>query len=151
VGVELPEAATVIAPPPYLSIVSHGRHRRGEHPAARRATRVPPIAAVREVRRMPQSKFAPHAFKAGLGVVALAWPPSRPPVFGGFSVGAGAGLLGVGVLLLFAAWRLLAPRLVVPLARFVVAGAQTPWRPRVNWPEPTRSVTGAHGLDRGPR
>ncbi|MDA0163464.1 ABC transporter permease [Solirubrobacter ginsenosidimutans] len=120
-GVELPEAATVIAPRTIILSIVLGTVVTvvASILPARRATRVPPIAAVREGATLPQSKFAPHAFKAGLGVVALATAAVAGGLFGGLSVGAGAGLLGGGVLLLFAGMALLAPRLVVPLARFV--------------------------------
>jgi putative ABC transport system permease protein len=120
-GVELPEAATVIAPRTLILSIVLGTLVTvvASILPARRATRVPPIAAVREGSTLPPSRFAPHAFKTGLGVVGAAVAAVSAGLFGGLSTAAGASLLGGGVLLLFAGIALLAPRLVVPLARFV--------------------------------
>ena len=72
-GVDLPEAGTVFA--------HADGHRLAPRSApaitllasilpARRATRVPPIAAVREGSTLPPSRFAAHSLKTGLGVLA---------------------------------------------------------------------------------
>ena len=70
-GVELPDAATVIAPRTIIVSIVVGTLVTvvASILPARRATRVPPIAAVREGSTLPPSRFAPHAFKVGLGVV----------------------------------------------------------------------------------
>jgi putative ABC transport system permease protein len=125
-GVELPDASTVIASRTvFLSVVVGTLVTvLASILPARRATRVPPIAAVREGSTLPPSRFAPHAFKVGLAVVGVAVAAVAAGLWGGFSTIAGISLLGGGVLALFAGVAMLAPRLVVPLARFVGAPAR---------------------------
>ncbi len=94
-----------------------------------RATKVPPIAAVREGAVLPRSRVAPFTpwIAGGLSLIALGllgysmFAPSS-------SLGTGLRLLymGVGVLLLFTGVALLSPRLVRPLAsvtHYVAIGA----------------------------
>jgi putative ABC transport system permease protein len=87
---------------------------------ARRATRVPPIAAVREGAALPPSKLASHSGKLSWGVVAASVAAICAGVFAN-----GVGTLGVAVLLgggvigLFVGIAWVAPRLVEPLARLV--------------------------------
>lgn len=87
---------------------------------ARRATRVPPIAAVREGAALPPSKLASHSGKLSWGVVATSVAAICAGVFA-----SGVGTLGVAVLLgggvigLFVGIAWVAPRLVDPLARLV--------------------------------
>ena len=50
---------------------------------ARRATRVPPIAAVREGSALPASRFAAHSRKTGLGVVLGSVAAIAAGAFGG--------------------------------------------------------------------
>ena len=71
-GVELPEAGTVIATHTITVslIVGTGVTLLASILPARRATRVPPIAAVREGAVLPQSKFAAHSAKTGVGVLS---------------------------------------------------------------------------------
>jgi putative ABC transport system permease protein len=86
-----------------------------------RATRVPPIAAVREGASLPPSRLAPFAplialVVGGVGVAGV--------LLGGFG---GAGLsgtqrliaLGVGVLLVFGGVAISAPKAVAPIVKFV--------------------------------
>ena len=85
-----------------------------------RATRVPPIAAVREGAQLPRSalsRFAPHiaVVTVVLAVLALGYAMLAPDV----ATGNRFILLGVGVLALFIGVALLSSRLVVPLARLV--------------------------------
>ena len=85
-----------------------------------RATRVPPIAAVREGAKLPRSalsRFAPYIAVATivLAVLALGYAMLAPDV----ATGDRFILLGVGVLALFIGVALLSSRLVVPLARLV--------------------------------
>jgi putative ABC transport system permease protein len=85
-----------------------------------RATRVPPIAAVREGAQLPRSalsRFAPYIAIATvvLAVIALGYALLAPDV----ATGTRFILLGVGVLALFIGVALLSSRLVVPLARVV--------------------------------
>ena len=85
---------------------------------ALRATRVPPIAAVREGAKLPRSalsRFGPYIAGATvlLAVLALSYALLAPDV----ATGQRFVLLGVGVLALFIGVALLSSRLVVPLAR----------------------------------
>jgi putative ABC transport system permease protein len=85
-----------------------------------RATRVPPIAAVREGAELPHSmlsRFAPYIAVATilLAVLALSYAMLAPDV----ATGDRFILLGVGVLALFIGVALLSSRLVVPLTRLV--------------------------------
>jgi putative ABC transport system permease protein len=85
-----------------------------------RATRVPPIAAVREGATLPRSalsRFAPYIAVATvvLAVLALGYSMLAPDV----ATGTRFILLGIGVLALFIGVALLSSRLVVPLARLV--------------------------------
>ena len=85
-----------------------------------RATRVPPIAAVREGAKLPRSALSRYApYIAGgtlvLAVFALGYAMLAPDV----ATGDRFILLGIGVLALFIGVALLSSRLVVPLARLV--------------------------------
>ena len=85
-----------------------------------RATRVPPIAAVREGAKLPRwafSRFAPYiaVVTVVLAVLALGYAMLAPDV----ATGSRFILLGFGVLALFFGVALLSSRLVVPLARLV--------------------------------
>ena len=87
---------------------------------ARRATRVPPIAAVREGSVLPPSRFAAHSLKAAAGVIAGSIAAICVGVFAsGLSAIAVAALLGIGIFALFLGVALAAPHLVKPLARLV--------------------------------
>ena len=97
-----------------------------------RATRVPPIAAVREGAKLPRSalsRFGPYIAAATivLAVLALSYAMLAPDV----ATGDRFILLGVGVLALFIGVALLSSRLVVPLTRLV------------GWP--ARRIGGASG------
>ncbi len=99
---------------------------------ALRATRVPPIAAVREGAQLPRSalsRFAPYIAVAtvALAVITL----SYGLLAGDVATGDRFVLLGIGVLALFTGVALLSSRLVVPLARLV------------GWP--ARRIGGASG------
>jgi putative ABC transport system permease protein len=121
-GVELPKASTVVAPHTiWISLILGTTVTLlASIVPARRATRVPPIAAVREGAVLPASKFAAHSLKTGVGVLLASLAAIAAGMFaGGVSPAATALLLGVGVLGLFAGIALLAPRLVKPLARVV--------------------------------
>jgi putative ABC transport system permease protein len=85
-----------------------------------RATRVPPIAAVREGIELPRSalsRFAPYiaAVTVVIAVVALAYSMLSDDM----ATGSRFLLMGVGCLALFIGVALLSPRLVKPLARVV--------------------------------
>ena len=85
-----------------------------------RATKVPPIAAVREGATMPRGRFArvtPYAASVivVLAVLALAYGTLAD----GVAIGDRFALLGVGVLALFVGVAMLSSRLVRPLTRLV--------------------------------
>jgi putative ABC transport system permease protein len=91
----------------------------GLFPAVR-ATRVPPIAAVREGAMLPRGRFArltPYlaAVLVVVAVLALGYGTLADDV----ALGDRFALLGIGVLALFVGVAMLSPRLVRPLARVV--------------------------------
>jgi putative ABC transport system permease protein len=121
-GVDLPDGGTVFAMRTVIVslLVGTGVTLLASIIPARRATRVPPIAAVREGSTLPESKLAAHSLKAGLGVTLASVAAIAAGVFAsGLSGGAVGLLIGLGVLGLFMGIALLAPRLVKPLARVV--------------------------------
>ena len=82
-----------------------------------RATRVPPIAAVREGAVLPKSRFARFGLVAAVAVVGVAVALLAYGVFvDGLATSTRLLALGGGVLLLFLGVALVAPRLVRPLA-----------------------------------
>ncbi|HKH16856.1 MAG TPA: FtsX-like permease family protein [Solirubrobacteraceae bacterium] len=121
-GVDLPDASTVIATKTIVVSMLLGTviTLLACILPARRATRVPPIAAVREGSTLPATRMAAHSHNAGLGVVLASVAAISAGIFaGGVSAIAVALLLGGGVLGLFLGIALTAPRLVKPLARVV--------------------------------
>jgi putative ABC transport system permease protein len=86
---------------------------------ARRATRVPPIAAVREGAELPQSKAAAHSAKLAVGLIVASLAAICAGVFGSPGTLGVVVLLGGGVLALFFGVAMAAPRMVKPLARLV--------------------------------
>jgi putative ABC transport system permease protein len=84
---------------------------------ALRATRVPPIAAVREGSALPPSRMGRHQ---GSGAVVLTGAALAMVIVGslvsGLSTGVALALIAVGCLALFVGIALVAPRLVRPLA-----------------------------------
>lgn len=91
----------------------------GLFPAVR-ATRVPPIAAVREGATLPRgrlSRFTPYiaAVIVAIAVIALSYGTLSDDI----ATGDRFALLGIGVLSLFVGVALLSSRLVVPLAKVV--------------------------------
>jgi ABC-type antimicrobial peptide transport system permease subunit len=101
----------------------------GLFPAVR-ATRVPPIAAVREGATLPPSRFAKYTIYIALVVVAIAVALLAYGMFGhGMTVLVRLGSLAVGCLLLFIGVALLSPRLVPwiaagvrPIAKWLMLG-----------------------------
>ena len=121
-GVELPKGHTVVATRTVLVSMGLGVGITllASILPARRATRVPPIAAVREGATLPPTRLAAQSHNAGGVVAAVSLAAIALGVFaGGVSATAVAVLLGGGTLGLFAGIALLAPRLVQPLARIV--------------------------------
>jgi putative ABC transport system permease protein len=121
-GVDLPDASTVVASKTIIVslVLGTGITLIASVLPAKRATRVPPIAAVREGATLPTTRMAAHSHNAGLGVTLASLAAISLGIFaGGVSAAAVGLLLGLGVLGLFAGIALLAPRLVKPLARVV--------------------------------
>jgi putative ABC transport system permease protein len=120
-GVDLPEGGTVFATHTVVVslLVGTGVTLLASIVPARRATRVPPIAAVREGSQLPPSRLAAHSLTLGLGVTGTSVAAIAAGVFADVGGGLMALLLGVGVIGLFLGIALLAPRLVKPLARVV--------------------------------
>ena len=120
-GIDLPNAGTVVQPRTIIVSLLLGTiiTLLSSIVPARRATRVPPIAAVREGSELPQTSMQKHSTKVALGVIAAAVAAMTMGVFGGVSGGLVALLLGGGLLTLFIGVALIAPRLVKPLAGLV--------------------------------
>ena len=118
-GVDLPDAPTVVALRTIVVsvLLGTGVTLFASVLPARRATNVPPIAAVREGAVLPASRARSSRAGVIVGLVSLALISLG--IFGGAEAGMVALLLGVGVLGLFAGIAMLAPRLVKPLARVV--------------------------------
>ena len=87
---------------------------------ARRATRVPPIAAVREGSTVPPSRFAAHSLKTAVIVTATSVVAICVGAFAsGLATLALVLLLGIGILGLFVGVAFAAPHMVKPLTRLV--------------------------------
>jgi putative ABC transport system permease protein len=122
IGEDLPESGLVFAPRTVIVSLVLGTVITlvASILPARRATRVPPIAAVREGATLPASRFAAHSLKAAIGVIAASVAAISLGVFAhGLSAIAVAALLGGGILALFLGVALAAPHLVKPLTGVV--------------------------------
>jgi putative ABC transport system permease protein len=121
-GIELPEAGTVFARRTVIVSLLVGTTITllASLVPALRATRVPPIAAVREGATLPRSRLAPLAPWIALATIALGVAAFA---YGLFAGGLGAKevllLLALGCLALFVGVALIASRLVRPLAALV--------------------------------
>jgi putative ABC transport system permease protein len=119
VGIDLPKASTVFATRTIIVSLAVGiviTLLASLRPALR-ATRVPPIAAVREGSVLPPSRFARFGALAGAGVVAVAVALLLLGIFvHGQSVLLHLLEIGAGVLLLFLGVAIFAPKIVPPLA-----------------------------------
>jgi putative ABC transport system permease protein len=92
---------------------------------ALRATRVPPIAAVREGATLPRGRFAHFTpYIAGVIVALAVLALSYGTLVDDIQTGNRFALLGVGVLGLFFGVAMLSSRLVVPLTKLVGAPAR---------------------------
>ena len=119
VGIDLPKAGTVFATRTIVVALIVGivvTLLASLRPALR-ATRVPPIAAVREGAVLPRSRLARFGPATALTVLALGIAMLVYGVLGhGIATGLRLLLLGLGVLLMFLGVALNAPRVVPPLA-----------------------------------
>jgi putative ABC transport system permease protein len=122
IGADMPEAGLVLAPRTVIVSLVLGVVITivASIMPARRATRVPPIAAVREGSTLPPSRFAAHSLKAAIGVIGASIVAICTGVFAsGLSAIGVAALLGGGIIALFLGVALAAPHLVKPLTRVV--------------------------------
>jgi putative ABC transport system permease protein len=126
-GLDLPQAGTVFATRTIVVslIVGTSVTVLSSIVPALRATRVPPISAVREGSTPPPSRFARRAPYVALTTIALAIVSLGLGLFvNGLPTPALLLLLGVGTIALFLGVALLASRLVKPLAAVVGWPAQ---------------------------
>ncbi len=134
-GIDLPQGQTVFATRTVIVSILVGTIVTliASVRPARRATRVPPIAAVREGSVLPVSRFAKYGPVTALAILLVA---IALVAIGSLGSGLGAGLrllmIGIGVLLLFFGVSMNAARIVRPLA--AVLGA------------PARAIGGAPGI-----
>jgi putative ABC transport system permease protein len=122
VGGETPEAGLVFAPRTVLVSLVVGTviTLLASIVPARRATRVPPIAAVREGSTLPPSRFAAHSLKAAVVVIVASVAAICVGIFaGGLGTLAVVVLLGLGIVALFVGVASAAPHMVEPLTRLV--------------------------------
>jgi putative ABC transport system permease protein len=135
IGIDLPHGSTVFATRTVVVSLLVGTLVTlfASIRPARRATRVPPIAAVREGSVLPPSRWAKYGTVTSLVVLAIAIAMVSLGALGsGIATGPRLLLLGLGVLLLFFGVSMNAPKVVRPLA--AVLGA------------PARSIGGAPGI-----
>jgi putative ABC transport system permease protein len=122
IGGELPEAGMVFSLRTVLVSLALGTvvTLLASVTPALRATRVPPIAAVREGSTLPPSRFAAHSRKTALVVIAASVAAICVGIFAsGLNTMAVVLLLGIGVVALFVGVALAAPHMVKPLTRLV--------------------------------
>ena len=117
VGVDLPSQGTVLAPRTIVVslLIGVGITVLATISPARKATRIPPIAAVREGATLPQSRIASHPVTAAV-VLGLATVALVAGLFAGLDTGPALALIGVGCIALFVGVGLVSGRLVRPLA-----------------------------------
>jgi putative ABC transport system permease protein len=126
-GIDLPQAGTVLKGRTVIVALLVGTLVTliASIRPARRATRVPPIAAVREGSVLPQSRFAKYGPITALIVLLVAIALVSLGTLGsGIATGPRLLLIGVGVLLLFFGVSLNAARVVRPLAAVLGAPAE---------------------------
>jgi putative ABC transport system permease protein len=128
IGIDLPQGSTVFATRTIVvsllvgTIVTLIASVR----PARRATRVPPIAAVREGSVLPVSRWAKYGTATSLTVLVLAIAMTcLGALASGIATGPRLLLLGVGVLLLFIGVSMNAAKVVRPLAAVLGQPAET--------------------------
>ena len=128
VGIDLPHGTTVFATRTVIVSLLVGTLVTlfASIRPARRATRVPPIAAVREGSVLPPSRWAKYGTVTSLTVLVLAIVMVSLGALGsGIATGPRLLLLGIGVLLLFFGVSMNAAKVVRPLAAVLGAPART--------------------------
>src|SRR6185312_14185372 len=135
IGIDLPTGSTVFATRTIVvallvgTIVTLVASIR----PARRATRVPPIAAVREGSVIPPSRWAKYGAVTSLVILVIAIVMvSLGALASGIATGPRLLLLGVGVLVLFIGVSMNAPKVVRPLAAVLGAGIRSSFEGAVN-------------------
>ncbi|MGB2874814.1 MAG: FtsX-like permease family protein [Gaiellaceae bacterium] len=127
-GIDLPQGQTVFATRTVIVALVVGTVITlvASIRPARRATRVPPIAAVREGSVLPVSRFAKYGPVTALGILTAAVALVALGTLGkGIATGPRLLMIGVGVLLLFFGVSMNAARVVRPLAAVLGAPART--------------------------
>jgi putative ABC transport system permease protein len=127
-GIDLPQGQTVFATRTVIVslIVGTVVTLVASIRPARRATRVPPIAAVREGSVLPVSRFAKYGPITSLAILLAAIALVALGTLGsGIATGPRLLMIGVGVLLLFFGVSMNAPKVVRPLAAVLGAPART--------------------------
>jgi putative ABC transport system permease protein len=121
VGVDLPSSGTVIASRTIIVSLLVGILVTliASLAPALRATRVPPVAALREGVAMPQTRSSRLAFPLAIVLTALGFGLMALGLFGTGSSSSALSLLGGGAALTFIGVALLSPRLVGPIASAV--------------------------------
>jgi putative ABC transport system permease protein len=126
-GIDLPQSGTVFATRTIVVSLVVGTTITvlASIVPALRATRVPPISAVREGSTPPTSRFAPYAPYVALATIAIAVVALGVGLFAsGIETTGVLLLLGLGTIALFIGVALMASRLVKPLAGIVGWPAQ---------------------------
>jgi putative ABC transport system permease protein len=124
-GIDLPQASTVIHTRTVIVALGLGIAVTliASISPARRATRIPPIAALREGATLPP-RLGARKPSIPLAIVTVGLALSVAGAIGVGSVGKSMILVGLGALALFLGVIMIAGRLVRPLARFVGAPAR---------------------------
>jgi putative ABC transport system permease protein len=121
-GVDLPTQGTVLKSRTVIVslLIGVGITVLATISPARKATRIPPIAAVREGATLPQSRIASHPVTAAV-VLGLAAVALGVGLFADLGTGPSLILIGLGCLALFVGVGLVSGRLVRPIAAAVGA------------------------------
>ena len=128
IGIDLPQGSTVFATRTIIVSMLVGTLVTlfASIRPARRATRVPPIAAVREGSVLPKSRWAKYGTVTSLTILVAAIALVCLGAFGsGIATAPRLILLGAGVLLLFFGVSMNAAKVVRPLANVLGAPART--------------------------
>ncbi len=127
IGVDLPQKGTVVESRTVIVslVLGIGITVVAAISPARRATRVPPVAAVHEGATLPQTRLGAESSRAGLVLIALAAVLLGYGLFAsGLSTAITLLTVGAGCLALFVGVGLLSRRAVVPLVAVVGAPAE---------------------------
>ena len=124
-GIDLPQASMVIQPRTIVVALALGIvvTLLASVSPARRATRIAPVAALREGATLPP-RLSARRPSIPIAILAVAAVLCLAGAFGGAAIGLSMILVGVGALALFLGVIMIAGRLVGPLARIVGAPAR---------------------------